>query len=231
MKPTDPGGHAQPPAHRRYDDGIVHHPHVDGDGHDDLHNDDVAHEHQDVDLRAIVTSAVVLAVVAIVSLGAMIALFNVFESEATGRQVAVSPLTAQPTDMPKTTSSPFFSQGVSAPPLLTNEPMVLDKLQAEQRTRLQTGGWVDEKAGVAHLPIAEAKKLLLQKGVPVREGSAAASFTVRPWARGESSGGRTVTVDLPDSPAAPGTAPAPEHGQPHGGAPAGEKPPAKQGGH
>jgi hypothetical protein len=174
-------------------------------------------------------------VVAIVSLATMIVLFNFFEGQAAARQVEVSPLAAQPTDMPKTTASPFFSQGVSAPPLLTNEPMVLEKVRGDQLKRLESGGWVDEKGGVAHVPIAEAKKLLLQKkGVPVREGAAAASFTVRPSARGESSGGRTVTVDLPDSPAAPETAPAPEPGAPHGGAPAGETPPAKpagRGGH
>ena len=230
MKPTDPGGQPPTPS-RRYDDGIVHHPHDDGHGHDDLHNIDVAHEHQDADIRAIATSAVVLVVVAIAAMGITVGIFNFLESQAAGRQVEASPLSVQPTDMPKTTASPYFSQGVSGPPLLTNEPMVLDKIRAEQKARLENGGWVDEKAGIAHVPIAEAKKLLLQKGVPVREGAAPATFTVRPWVRGEASGGRTVTVDLPDSTAAPGPAPAQEHGAPHGAAPAAEKPPAKPGGH
>ena len=141
-----------------------------------------------------------LVIVSVASLLFTIVLFNFFEGEAAARQAGLSPLAAEPTDMPKATTSPFFSQGVPAPPLLTNEAMVLEKIRDEQRNRLESGGWVDEKAGIAHVPIAEAKKLLIQKGVPVREGAAPGSFTVRPWARGEASGGRTVTVDLPDSP-------------------------------
>ena len=120
MKPTDPGGHGHTPS-RRYDDGIVHHPHDDGQGHDDLHNVDVAHEHQDVDVRAVATSAAVLVIVSVASLLFTIVLFNFFESEAASRQVGLSPLTAEPTDMPKTSTSPIFSQGVPAPPLLTTK--------------------------------------------------------------------------------------------------------------
>jgi hypothetical protein len=228
MKPTDPLPSGRPAPKAKYDDGVVHYPHDDGHGHDDTHNEAVAHEHQDVDLRAIVTSAVVLVVVTLAAQAGMWVLFNRFESEAQARQPQVSPLTKPATDMPKTTAgSPYFSQGVPTTPLMWNEPMALGQARAEQLKRLDSYGWVDQNAGVAHLPIAEAKKLLLSKGaVPVREGASAATFTVRPWARGESSGGRTVTVDLPDSPAAPGAPPAQEHG-----APAAEKPPAKPGGH
>jgi hypothetical protein len=199
----------------RYDDGVVHYPHDDGHGHDDLHNEGVAHEHIDVNLRAIVMSAVILVVVGLVSQVLMYLLFGWFEREAAANDPVLSPIAVPATEMPTTSDSPFFSTGVTgAPQLLTNEPMALEKYRAGERKRLHEYGWVNESTGVAHLPIDEAKKLILQRGLPVREGAAPASFRVQPQVRGEASGGRTVTVDLPDRAPTPGAQPP---AKPHSG--------------
>jgi hypothetical protein len=127
--------------------------------------------------------------------------------------------------MPKTTESPFFSQGVGGPQLLTNEPVALEKQRSEELKRLHGYGWVDQKTGVAHLPIDEAKKLLVQRGVPVREGEPVApALGTRLPARGEASGGRVITTTLPEREAGAAPPAAPDHGQqPHAGQP---KPPA-----
>jgi hypothetical protein len=45
----------------------------------------------------------------------------------------------------------------------------MKRLRAEEEAKLNSYGWVDEKAGVVRIPIDEAKKLLLQKGVPTRK--------------------------------------------------------------
>jgi hypothetical protein len=204
MTPTD-----------RYDDGVVHHPHDDGHGHDDFHNEGVAHEHADVSLRAVVTAAVTLVVVAAVAMVLMALLFGWFVREAAANDPVVSPLAVPATEMPKATESSAFSTGVTGGPLLlTNEPMALEKYRADQEKRLHEYGWVDEARGVAHLPIDQAKKLILERGLPVREGAAPASFSVRPEVRGEASGGRTVTIGLPDRATTPAGQPATK---PHGG--------------
>jgi hypothetical protein len=196
MTPTNPPNASG----RLYDDGVPpHQPGVD----DDLHNEDVAHEHVDVNLRAIGISIVVLGVTVLVSQVGMYLLFGWFEREAAANDPQVSPLAAPAAEMPATTAgSPFFSVGVNGPQLLTDEPMALAKQHAEEQKRLQNYGWVDQAAGIAHVPIEEAKKLLVQRGLPVREGAAPPAFTVRPPARGEASGGRTITVALPSAPAA-----------------------------
>jgi hypothetical protein len=215
MKPTEPpssGGHGpKHPPGARYDDGVPHHlPGV----HDELHNVDVEHEHIDVNLRAIGVSVGVLGVTVLVSQVAMYVLFGWFEDEARRKDPPQSPLAAPATEQPaSTTGSPYFSTGVTGPQLLTDEPTALAKQRAEEAKRLQSYGWVNQAAGVAHVPIDEAKKLIVQRGLPVREGAPAPAFTVRATARGEASGGRTITVALPEPPA---------------GAPA---PPAKPGGH
>jgi hypothetical protein len=195
MKPTDPRIASSNP----YDDGVPHHePGV----HDELHNEDVGHEHIDVDLRGIVTSVVILGAVALAAQFGMYLLFGWFEARAANDDPTISRVAVPATEMPKsTTGSPFFSTGVSGPRLLTNEPMALEQQRAEERGRLESYGWVDQSSGVARVPIEEAKKLLIQRGVPVREGASAPAFMVRPPARGEASGGRAITIELPEPPA------------------------------
>jgi hypothetical protein len=101
--------------------------------------------------------------------------------------------------MPRTTTtSPYFSVGVRGPQLLTNEPMALGQQRAEEQKRLHGYGWVDEKGGIAYIPIDEAKRLILERGLPVREGAAAPDFAVQPQVRGESSSGRTITAPPPE---------------------------------
>jgi hypothetical protein len=42
-----------------------------------------------------------------------------------------------------------------------------DQLRAEENARLGSYGWVDESAGLAHIPIERAKDLLVNNGLPV----------------------------------------------------------------
>ena len=109
------------------------------------------------------------------------------------------------TTMPPTTvASPFFG-GAPEPKLMTVEPMHLRDVRAAEQQRLHGYGWVDEKAGVARIPIDEAKKLTLERGLAVRPDPLTDERlgTRRP-ASGESSSGRTVTRTL--ATAATGTA-------------------------
>ncbi len=47
----------------------------------------------------------------------------------------------------------------------------LHQLQAEQETQLNSYGWVDKGAGVAHIPIDRAIELLAEQGLPSRKSS------------------------------------------------------------
>ena len=213
-----PSAHYQPPvADARFDDGVPHRSHVPGDD-DPMHNEDVAHEHGDINVRAVIMSAVILAVVVGVSQVLMWLLFGVFERQAMANDEAVAaPLARPAAEMPaNTASTPVFAPDtVGGPQLLTNEYMALQKHRDTERARLEGFGWVNQGAGVAHIPIDEAKKLLMQRGLPVRAGEAAAP-SLGTWlpARGESSGGKAITTTLAESPAQPqATSPAPAQSQ------------------
>jgi hypothetical protein len=157
-----------------------------------LHNPDVAHEHSDVNLRPLLAFAVGLVVVTAVVFVLMTWLFNFMEEQAAASDPATSPLARPATQMPMTTGNPYFGTA-PGPQLLIEEPAALRKQREIEDERLQTYGWVDEKAGTAHMPIAEAKKLILQRGLPVRaEGVPDPSLGTGLPATGESSGGRTL---------------------------------------
>jgi hypothetical protein len=186
-----------------------HHGH--GSHHDPLerHNDDVAHEHSDINVRAVITATVVVAVVCLATAALMWLLFRYFESEAVARDPKLSPLAAPPTTMPPTTLvSPAFG-GAPEPRLLTDEPRNLEQVRERASDLLQGYGWVDERNGVARIPIEEAKKLIAERGLPVRpEPVQDPLMGSRLPARGESSSGRVITQAPATQPAAAAPAPA-----------------------
>jgi hypothetical protein len=174
----NPPGHGAPPPH--------------GAGAP-LHNPEVAHEHSDVNVRTILMYGVGLLVIGVIVHILMWVLFAVFERQAAANDPPTSPLAAPATQMPaSTTASPYFGTA-AGPQLLTNEPAVLMKHRAAEQQQLHTGGWVNQAGGVARIPIEDAKKLLVQQGLPVREdGPVAPTLGTRAAAAGEASSGRTV---------------------------------------
>ena len=236
--PPAPSGRYVPPAAAaptEFDDGVPHRHHAPGE-EDPLHNVDIEHEHSDINLRAVIGSAIILIVVVTVSQLLMWGLFVVFENQAAANEPAISPLAASPASMPKNQigTAVFTPETIAGPQLLTNEPMNLRQQRDKEQKVLHGYGWVNQGAGIARMPIDEAKKLILERGLPVSEGEEVSpTLGTRLPARGESSGGRIITV--PAQEAAPA---APEGGQPAGhqpGAPPhGEQPTAKpqgRGGH
>jgi hypothetical protein len=53
------------------------------------------------------------------------------------------------------------------PRLETNELGQLDDQRLREEDILNTYGWTDQKAGVAHIPIDRAMALIAQRGLPV----------------------------------------------------------------
>jgi len=136
---------------------------------DALHNEDVAHEHSDINVRAIVLSLVGLTLVCVAAGAAMWGVFVVLDSQAAKNDPTLSPLATPATEMPTTTRSPYFGNAPD-PKLITSEPAVLADQHKQDEQVLQSGDWVDRNAGIGRIPIDEAKKLLLHKGLPARAG-------------------------------------------------------------
>ena len=164
MTPTDPGAHHYSEA--------------------ELHNEDVAHEHSDVNIRTVLAFGAGMAALVIGAALLMSFMFNAFASQAAARDPEVSPVAPTSGIQPK------------APQLLTDERGNLKKFREEESKKIDGYGWVDERAGIAHVPIEEAKKLIVQRGLPVRAtGAVDDPLTgTHAAAYGEASGGRAIAI-------------------------------------
>ena len=149
------------PTDHRHDEHLYH-------GHE-LHNAEVAHEHSDVNVRALLWSMVIMFGVAIVCGGIVYGMFGLFLRQAEANEPVATPHVVPAGQRPP------------EPRLLDNEPAYLRQFSDQVAERLKG--------------IDEAKKQLLQQGLPVR-----ADAPSEPWlgtrtaARGESSSGRAIRV-------------------------------------
>lgn len=169
--------------------------------HGALHNDEVAHEDSDISISGVLWFVVILfGLGAIIQVG-MVGLFKVYDRVEVANDPFVSPLAAPAA----------FPPAMPEPRLQTTPWLDLQEFRAGEDAYLSSYGWVDQKTGVAHLPIEKAKALLLQRGLPARaaQDQDPREGTHR-YAYGESTGGQSIPAGGADTSAGPGAAtPAP----------------------
>jgi hypothetical protein len=129
--------------------------HADGS---DIVNETVAHEESDVNIRAIFGFGIGLFLVGAIVHVAIYLLFLYFSnSQETANIVRQYPLAAgQENRLPP------------EPRLQTNPRQDLQDLRAQEEQLLNGYSWVDRNAGVVRIPIVEAIKLVVQRGLPAR---------------------------------------------------------------
>jgi hypothetical protein len=167
---------------------------------DEMHNETVEHEESDINVRTVLMFGAAMVSIVVVCAVLIRLLFGVLERQAAADDPKVSPLAIPAGQLPP------------EPNLVTNERAALAKFRAEETKTLDGYGWVDQAGGVAHIPVADAKKLLVKRGLPSRSGASDRLEGTHAPAMGEASGGRTIPVAPPGadkSAAAPQGAPAP----------------------
>jgi hypothetical protein len=126
----------------------------------------VSYEKEDADTRMVIRAGIVLALVTLVASALVLFLFRrLAEREAKG-DAPPPPMAASldPHRLPP------------APRLQTMPVQDLDAVRAEEQRTLTTYGWVDEHAGTVRIPIAEAMRLLAERGeAPLPAAAPAAS--------------------------------------------------------
>ena len=121
-------------------------------------NPEIAHEESDVDVRAIVGYGAGLAAVCLI-VGLFLWWLQGFFTAQTGReQTLVFPMAAGQRDQQPPT------------PRLQDDPQQdLRDLVAKQQGQLSRYSWVDKNAGIARIPIEDAMRIVVQRGLPARE--------------------------------------------------------------
>lgn len=84
--------------------------------------------------------------------------------------IAAALFRAEEAKLPKTTGSPFTQEGKlpPAPRLQVTPARDLITFKERQLKQVNTYGWIDQQAGIAHVPIDKAIDMVLEKGLPAR---------------------------------------------------------------
>lgn len=136
-------------------------------------------EPDQVDIRGIVGFGIGLTIVAIAAHLSMLLMFRVLANNIdASNPPRMYPLAALPTEPAK----PGDPSGTQPPePRLQTDPKLdLANLRAAEAEILNGYGWVDRNNNVVRIPIAEAMKLTLQRGLPARDPAAAATPAAAP---------------------------------------------------
>jgi hypothetical protein len=123
------------------------------------HASDVHHEESDINLRAIFGFGAGLLVVAVVVHLLIAGLFKYFDAREARQPMVDYPIAA--------------AEEHRLPPeprLQVNPRQDLLEMRAHEDDVLMSYGWVDKTAGVVRIPIDEAMRLTLQRGLPARQG-------------------------------------------------------------
>jgi hypothetical protein len=118
---------------------------------------DIHHETSDANIVGVLGFGLGLVVSALLIYVVVLVLFQFFQGREARRVPAEYPLAV--------------SQGERLPPeprLQTNPREDLRVLRAKEDELLGSYGWVDKNAGVVRIPIEDAMKLMVERGLPAR---------------------------------------------------------------
>ena len=121
-------------------------------------NPEIAHEQSDVNVRAIFGFGIALAVVALIAHVFLWWLQGFYAAQSDRARSVVFPMAAGQQDQ------------LPPPPRLQSDPQQdLGDLLTKQQAQLSGYSWIDKNAGIARIPIEDAMRIVLQRGLPARE--------------------------------------------------------------
>jgi hypothetical protein len=132
----------------------VHRPHA----HASLEAPETHHEESDVNIAAILAFAGSLVTLGIVISLVVLGLYRLLDASEARQEQPVFPLAAQQE-----------SRLPPEPRLQTNPREDLEAMRRQEQETLTTYGWVDRNAGTVRIPIDQAMKLTIERGLPVRK--------------------------------------------------------------
>lgn len=114
------------------------------------------HELSDLSPRSISFFGVGLTVLVILALLTGYAMMAWLRASAARRAEPPSPLV-------------FVPDPVAGPKLENRPGRALAAMRAQEESRLQGYGWIDQEKGIVHIPIERAMEILVDRGLPARQ--------------------------------------------------------------
>jgi hypothetical protein len=145
-------------------------------------------EREDLSTRGVFVFMIGLAIVGLVIYFIIIGMYSFLDKYERSQMTTASPLVATSGAASRVVTKDYLEKQFKengAPMLEDNERGQFSNFLMNQEQRLNGYGWVDEKSGVAYIPIERAMELTVQRGLPVlpiggaAETSAASKAPVR----------------------------------------------------
>ncbi|HUP50518.1 MAG TPA: hypothetical protein VNA04_17215 [Thermoanaerobaculia bacterium] len=143
---------------------------------DDLVNPETHHEHSDVNIRALAWFAIIFVILAVVTHFAIHGFYKGLTGVEDRRPVL--PLTQLPrgedASVPRGQPllQPFPRRAAEGEEVIhpyRNTPVTdLHEMRRAERQALESYGWVDREKGIVRIPIEEAKRRVVERGLPVQ---------------------------------------------------------------
>jgi hypothetical protein len=131
---------------------------------------DVEFEHEDLASRGVFAFMIGLAVVGIVIYFIIVGMYHFLDNYERSQMATASPLMTTKGAISRVVTQDDMDKAFKdngAPMLETNEMGQFRDFLMNQEKQLNSYGWVDENAGVAHIPIERAMDLLVERKLPV----------------------------------------------------------------
>ena len=146
------------PEHLHYDD-------------DAIVNVETHHEHSDVNVRALITFFVIFVVFGLVTHFVLLGMFKAMARYERNRPTPRMTSVVRPEDAavptePRLQPFPTKMTPTDTMPPYSDTPVTdMVRMHANEDQVLHHYGWVDKNKGVVHIPIEEAKKRALERGI------------------------------------------------------------------
>ncbi|HEY7616451.1 MAG TPA: hypothetical protein VH744_06580 [Terriglobales bacterium] len=135
---------------------------------EDTHKHEVDFEREDLNPNSVYGFLIGLGLVCILVYFILKGMYSFLDAREKARQAPQSPLVKVETETRKV--PPEFVEEFPQPRLERNERLEIRDFRLKEEQTLNSYGWVDEKAGVARIPIDRAMQLLAEQGLPTRPG-------------------------------------------------------------
>ena len=134
------------------------------------------YEHEDLGTRSAFAFMIGLAIVGVVIYFIIVGMYSFLDKYERSQMATASPLVTSKGAMSRVVTQADMDKAFKdngAPMLETDERGQFRNFLINQENQLNSYGWVDEKDGVAHIPIERAMELTVQRGLPVYPQSSA----------------------------------------------------------
>ena len=142
-------------------------------------------EREDLSTRGVFVFMIGLAITGLVIYFIIIAMYSFLDKYERSQMTTASPLVASSGAASRVVTKDYVEKQFKengAPMLEDNEGGQFSNFLMNQEQHLNSYGWVDEKSGVAYIPIERAMELTVQRGLPVlpKGGATETSATAAP---------------------------------------------------